>query len=100
MGILRASVRRFRYMASLWRSPPPEPPCSEPLFEIKRGYRHRPANAFFDDTPLKDEWQREVYEAAADYARAQNFTSVADVGCGSAFKLLKHFAGFRTIGLD
>jgi SAM-dependent methyltransferase len=76
------------------------PPSKQSQFGIKPGYRHRTANRFFDDTPLRDEWQREVYERAATYARTRKLLSVADIGCGSGFKLMKHFGEFRTIGLD
>ena len=31
---------------------------------IKDGYKPRLKNRYFDDTPLKDEWQKEVYEKA------------------------------------
>lgn len=40
-----------------------------------------------DDRHLRDEWQDEVYAAAAEYKPR----SVLDLGCGSAFKLFKHF---------
>lgn len=61
------------------------PPSQQSEFGIRVGYRHRLANRFFDDTPLKDEWQKEVYERSAAHAREHGFTSVIDVGCGSGF---------------
>lgn len=69
-------------------------------FGIRDEYVHRRENAFFDDTPYRDEWQREVYELALKAATAINATTVVDVGCGSGFKLLKYFSHLRTIGLD
>jgi len=69
-------------------------------FGIKSGYAHRRDNSFFDDTGNKDEYQREVYELAASELARRGGNSVLDVGCGSAFKLLRSFTKARTLGLD
>jgi len=77
-----------------------EPVSPIPAYGIRAGYRHRPDNAFFDDTPLKDEWQREVYEESARIAAGIGAGLVADVGCGSGYKLVKNFPAVRTVGFD
>jgi methylase of polypeptide subunit release factors len=58
---------------------------------IKQDYEIRPENAFFDDTPLTDEYQDEVYQHARLIADRDSLTSVCDIGCGSGFKLLNIF---------
>lgn len=67
---------------------------------IRSAYKHRDRYEYFDDTTLKDEWQREVYEHAAKLAKEENLKTVYDVGCGSGFKLMKHFRSYDTIGFD
>ena len=69
-------------------------------YAIRENYQHRLENDFFDDTPLKDEWQREVYELARQLADERRASTIVDVGCGSAFKLIKYLGHFHTIGLD
>lgn len=69
-------------------------------FGIEPGYRHRRKSIYFDDTAWTDEWQKEVYEHAAGLARRENISSICDVGCGSAFKLMKHFSDYDTTGID
>lgn len=54
----------------------------------------------FDDRYNKDEWQREVYEYARQFSKAKGLSTIVDYGCGSAFKLLKHFSDCRTIGYE
>lgn len=67
---------------------------------IKDGYLSRAEFKHFDDTPLRDEFQDNVYAYARRVAGKFNFHSVVDIGCGSGFKLLKHFTGLKTVGLD
>ena len=67
---------------------------------IKDGYTARINNRFFDDTPLKDEWQKEVYEKARELADSFGLNSVLDIGTGSGFKLLKYFSDKTTLGID
>lgn len=69
-------------------------------FFIQDGYRHRTEVIHWDDTENKDEWQDEVYKFAREVFVQQNLKTVADVGCGSAYKLLKYFGGSGVIGLD
>ena len=67
---------------------------------IKDGYKPRLWNRFFDDTPLKDEWQKEVYVKAREIADRNSLRSVLDIGTGSGFKLLKYFGDMETLGID
>src|SRR5439155_21392185 len=67
---------------------------------IKDGYKPRLRNRFFDDTSLKDEWQKEVYEKARAIADQYGLRSVLDIGTGSGFKLLKYFSDKETLGID
>jgi Methyltransferase domain len=69
-------------------------------FGIAVGYRHRDKPIYFDDTQSKDEWQREVYQRAKALFVSEGLTSICDVGCGSAYKLMQHFADADTLGLD
>jgi 2-polyprenyl-3-methyl-5-hydroxy-6-metoxy-1,4-benzoquinol methylase len=67
---------------------------------IHKGYRHRSVPQYMDDTVYSWGWQEEVYCLAREIADKHDFKSVMDVGCGSAFKLLKYFGKDKTIGLD
>lgn len=69
-------------------------------FFIKDGYNHRTHEIYFDDTGLKDEWQKEVYQYAKKIASENNYSSILDFGCGSGFKLIKNFYEYDTIGID
>jgi hypothetical protein len=69
-------------------------------YGIFPGYRARAAITHFDDTANTDEWQREVYQAAAELMARERLRSVHDVGCGSAFKLVKYLGSFETVGYD
>lgn len=71
------------------------------MYCLPEGYNHRLKNDFFDDTPFEtDFYQKEVYEDAETIFRNRGYHLVVDVGCGSAFKLLKHFKDTLTIGFD
>jgi 2-polyprenyl-3-methyl-5-hydroxy-6-metoxy-1,4-benzoquinol methylase len=89
----------LRYHWSEWKGLD-EPRSKQVQYGIKQGYRHRLDNAFYDDTPNKDEFQRQVYETAAALAKEIGASQVADVGCGSGFKLIKNFPDTPTIGFD
>jgi 2-polyprenyl-3-methyl-5-hydroxy-6-metoxy-1,4-benzoquinol methylase len=67
---------------------------------IKENYNHRLNNLFFDDTALKDEWQKEVYVYARQIADTHNIKSVLDIGTGSGYKLMSNFKDFDTLGMD
>jgi SAM-dependent methyltransferase len=67
---------------------------------IHQGYRHRNEPQYYDATGSTDDWQSEVYRFAKEVADQYNFESVIDIGCGSGFKLLKHFRDRKTVGID
>jgi SAM-dependent methyltransferase len=67
---------------------------------IPAWYRSRPDNAYFDDTALKDEWQREVYLYARDLMQTKKLLTAYDIGCGSGFKLIKYLGDFDCVGFD
>ena len=92
----RLALKRGYFLLGKWnrRLQPQE------LFNIKKGYHHASNAAAFDDTGNKDEWQREVYEAALKTMQEQNFRSVVDVGCGSAYKLVYMFGNYETTGIE
>ncbi|MBX3583545.1 MAG: methyltransferase domain-containing protein [Rhizobiaceae bacterium] len=92
--------RRYKYARRGWKGEFPEPLTYSRRYGVRSFYRHRPDNAFFDDTPHADEYQNEVYQRAAELAQEIDAQHVVDVGCGSAFKLLKFFPDKRTIGSD
>jgi len=70
-------------------------------YKIRRGYFHRTKYNHFTDVNNKDEWQKEVYEYAEQIARKNNYKKIIDIGCGSGYKLLKHFGeGFEITGLE
>lgn len=71
-----------------------------PMFDIKQGYRHNLDNDFFNDTDSEDGWQREVYASAAEITSQMGAQTVYDIGCGSAYKLVKYFSDVRTVGFD
>lgn len=70
------------------------------MYCIKPGYRHRETISYYDDTALKDEWQKEVYQKVLDLMQKNNFSCVYDVGCGSGYKLVKYLGQYETVGFD
>jgi hypothetical protein len=73
---------------------------AQPNYFIKDSYNHNLNPTYYDDTQNKDEWQAEVYEKARELADEYELKTVLDYGCGSAYKLLKHFSEFETTGVD
>jgi hypothetical protein len=69
-------------------------------YSIKEGYKVRLNNMFYNDTGMKDEWQKEVYVYARQQFDIHKLTSVWDIGTGSGFKLLKYFNDVKTLGTD
>lgn len=67
---------------------------------IREGYRSRDHENYWDDTHLKDEWQREVYLMAAAIMAVNGYTRVYDVGCGSGWKLVNMLGQYETVGWD
>ncbi len=50
--------------------------CNEKFF-IKSGYVDRKSYTHYDDTPLKDEFQNEVYQVAERVLKSQNGNKIA-----------------------
>lgn len=69
-------------------------------FKIKEGYNHRAEASAFDDTPYKDQFQKEVYQAALREFKEKQFNSVLDIGCGSGYKLIYYFGKYDVEGLE
>lgn len=70
------------------------------MYCLPEHYQIRTNPEPFDDTPFTDEWQDAVYVLAAEIAQREGYKTVLDFGCGSGFKLLKHFGNYRTRGVD
>lgn len=58
---------------------------------IQKGYNYPLLVPEFDDVGLTDGWQLAVYVFAKGIYELEGHQCVVDVGCGSAFKLLKLF---------
>src|SRR5690606_13638231 len=71
-----------------------------PAFAIKRGYLHRRKTLTYLDNSQTDEWQREVYEFAAEFAEKKQLKTLIDIGCGSGYKLLKYFGKLDFAGVE
>lgn len=67
---------------------------------IKRFYRARAQYHHYDDSWLEDQWQLEVYLHALGLMKKNNFKSIVDIGCGSAYKLLVYLGEYETLGLE
>lgn len=72
----------------------------KPKYAIQRGYIHRSKVPHFNDIENKEEWQKEVYQKVRDLAIANKLTSICDIGCGSAYKLLKYCSDFDITGVE
>lgn len=70
------------------------------MYHLPEGYQQRLDNAFFDDTPLTDQWQKEVYLLARDVCAREDLTTVFDLGCGSGYKLMTNLGHLKTTGMD
>ncbi len=69
-------------------------------FSIKKGYHHTVHAGSFNDTSNTGEWQKEVYQFSAHFMKQYNYQVVIDVGCGSAYKLIKYLDQFDTTGIE
>ena len=69
-------------------------------YGLPEGYRIREKPESWDDTKMKDEWQREVYLMALAIMVSHSYKSVIDVGCGSGYKLMKYLGKYDTVGMD
>jgi hypothetical protein len=69
-------------------------------FYIHSGYKHRDPAIYFDDTPNSDQSQLEVYQFAKEICDRDRLKTVVDIGCGSAYKLVRYLGGLKTVGID
>jgi len=69
-------------------------------YGIRGAYVHRATVSYFDDTALTDEYQREVYERAAELAKSEGLRTIYDVGCGSGYKLVHYLSDYDTTGFE
>jgi hypothetical protein len=67
---------------------------------IRQGYCHRNEAIYFDDTENADQSQKEVYRFAREVFDQHNLKTVCDVGCGSAYKLIRYFGDCHPVGMD
>lgn len=67
---------------------------------IRADYKHRGDELFLDTSTRTDEFQDKVYAHALEVAKKFDYKLVADIGCGSGYKLLKYFKAFSTVGYD
>ena len=72
----------------------------EKHYFIKAGYHHATRVESFDATNSSDEYQRSVYMLAGDYALMFVKTTILDVGCGSAYKLVHILGQYDTTGIE
>lgn len=73
---------------------------ARPRYGIRGAYRHRSQTCYFDDTPLTDEYQKEVYLRAAALAAQESVETIYDIGCGSGYKLVNYLGQYQTTGFD
>jgi len=69
-------------------------------FFIRPGYLSRTTYTHHDDRHFTDGNQNEIYLYAYKLAVEEGIESIYDVGCGSAFKLLKYFKQFDITGFE
>lgn len=67
---------------------------------IRPDYNSRSEVPHYDDTGMKDEYQKEVYEIARQEFDKRGLKTVLDLGCGGAYKLLKNFSDVHTVGIE
>lgn len=67
---------------------------------IKLGYKSRTEYVHYDDLEEEDEWQLEVYLRAYGLMKRNEWKTVVDIGCGSAYKLIKYLGDFEIIGYE
>ncbi|WP_447825741.1 class I SAM-dependent methyltransferase [Aeromonas salmonicida] len=54
----------------------------------------------YNDLEETDNWQLEVYLFALGLMVKHDFSSIADIGCGSAYKLVTYFKSYNTLGIE
>uniref|UniRef100_A0A6C0DJL9 Methyltransferase n=1 Tax=viral metagenome TaxID=1070528 RepID=A0A6C0DJL9_9ZZZZ len=69
-------------------------------FCIPNEYRINANPEHYIDLDAKDEWQKEVYIYAKEFAENNSLTNIVDVGCGSGYKLIKYLGNLNTTGIE
>jgi hypothetical protein len=69
-------------------------------YYINPNYKSRLKYVHYDDMEAEDKWQLEVYLHAYAIMKKYDFKKVADIGCGSAYKLITYLGCFSTIGYE
>lgn len=67
---------------------------------IYDGYVSRKEFVTCEQATHTDQFQDEVYESARKLCVEKGYKTVLDIGCGSAFKLVKYFRDKKFVGLD
>jgi len=70
------------------------------MYCIREDYIIRGKNDFLDTSGRSDEYQNDVYVYAKKITESHDVKTISDVGCGSAYKLLKYFKSFEFNGYD
>lgn len=69
-------------------------------FYIREDYVVRENNNLLDTSTRSDEYQNDVYLFAKKIKDRDKVKNVADVGCGSAYKLKKYFSDVNHVGYE
>jgi SAM-dependent methyltransferase len=67
---------------------------------IYDGYVHRTEFTTCEQMEHTDQFQDEVYQAARKLCVENGHKTVLDIGCGSAYKLVKYFRDKKFVGLE
>lgn len=68
--------------------------CISHFYISRKKYHH------YDDSLKEDKWQLEVYLHALGLMKKNKLSSVADIGCGSGYKLMTYLSEYNTLGLE
>lgn len=65
-------------------------------------YKYLSPNKYYhyNDLEETDSWQLEVYLFALGLMVKNDFSSIADIGCGSAYKLMTYLKSYNTLGIE
>lgn len=69
-------------------------------YYIREDYIIRENNNLLDTSTRSDEYQNDVYLFAKKIKDRNKVKNVADVGCGSAYKLKKYFSDINHVGYE
>lgn len=69
-------------------------------YAIKKGYKARLKNEYYDDFTGDTVWQPDVYTAAIELARKSGSKTIIDIGSGNGLKLIPYKKEFNFIFVD